>query len=91
MVERLQTIMDRVLIRLETNSYKTEGGILLTDDATPTRTVGVVESVGENVHSVKIGDKVLFKVFDELPALEKDLVVVRERSLLGKIQDNPEE
>ena len=63
MVERLQTIMDRVLIRLETNSHKTEGGILLTDDATPTRTVGVVESVGENVHSVKIGDKVLFKVF----------------------------
>ena len=70
MVEHLQTIMDRVLIRLETNSHKTEGGILLTDDATPTRTVGVVESVGENVHSVKIGDKVVIE--NEDLCLKKD-------------------
>ena len=87
MVAQLQTIMDRVLIRLDEHKNKTAGGILLTDDAIPTRTVGVVESVGEDVRSVKIGDKVLFKVFDELPALEDDLVVVRERSLLGKIKD----
>ena len=87
MVAQLQTIMDRVLIRLDENKNKTAGGILLTDDAIPTRTVGVVESVGEDVRSVNIGDKVLFKVFDELPALEDDLVVVRERSLLGKIKD----
>ena len=87
MVAQLQTIMDRVLIRLDELKNKTAGGILLTDDAIPTRTVGVVESVGEDVRSVNIGDKVLFKVFDELPALEDDLVVVRERSLLGKIKD----
>jgi co-chaperonin GroES (HSP10) len=77
--------MDRVLIRLEKTKNKTAGGILLTDEAIPTRTVGVVESVGEDVRSVQIGDKVLFKVFDELPTIEDGLVVVRERSLLGKI------
>ena len=87
MVAKLQTIMDRVLIRLDETENKTAGGLLLTDEATPTRTVGVVESVGENVRSVHVGDKVLFKVFDELPALEEGLVVVRERSLLGKITD----
>ena len=33
--------------------------------------------------SVKVGDKVLFHKWDDLPSPEKDVVVVRESSLLG--------
>ena len=85
MVNQLQPIMDRVLIRLETFKKQTDGGVLLTDESQQQPTIGVVENIGEDVKSVKIGDKVYFHIFDELPSLEEGLVVVRERSLLGKI------
>ena len=89
MVNKLQTIMDRVLIRLEDEEVTNQRNIILTDDAKSKvkKNVGIVESIGEQVHSVKIGDKVFFHAFSELPALENGVVVVRERSLLG-VLDN---
>lgn len=79
----VKAIMDRVFIRLDKKEKQTEGGIILTDNHDKEKTIGVVESVGEEVKSVKVGDRVLFHVFDELPTYDPDVVVVRERSLLG--------
>lgn len=86
MVKRLQAIMDRVLVRLEMEEKKTSGGIFFTDAEKKTKNIGIVESVGNDVKSVKKGDKVLFHAFDELPTLEKGIVALRERSLLGKFE-----
>lgn len=83
----VKAILDRVFIRLEKKDKVTEGGILLTDNAEEERTIGIVESVGEKVQSVKAGDKVLFHVFDELPTYDPDVVVVRESSLLGIFEE----
>lgn len=83
----VKAILDRVFIRLEKKDKVTEGGILLTDNAEEERTIGIVESVGEKVQSVKVGDKVLFHVFDELPTYDPDVVVVRESSLLGIFEE----
>jgi len=89
MVNKLQTIMDRVLIRLEDTEINNKSKIIMTDDAKSKvkKNVGIVESIGEQVRSVKIGDRVFFHTFSELPSLEEGMVVVRERSLLG-ILDN---
>lgn len=87
MVKKLQTIMDRVLIRLDETKHHTAGGIMLTDAAETKRNIGTVENIGADVRSVKVGDRVLFHTFDELPALEENMVVVRERSLLGVFTD----
>ena len=76
----IKAITDRVLVRLE--PPKEESKIIF-DTPLASRVTGVVESVGEKVSSVKIGDKILFHVFDELPTLDKDLVVLREKSILG--------
>lgn len=78
----VKAVMDRVFIHLEPKE-KTKGGIILTDEYEEPRTVGYVESVGEQVKSVKVGDKVLFHVFDELPTYDPEVVVVRENSILG--------
>lgn len=83
----VKAIMDRVFIRLDEKKKKTEGGIILTDDAEEERNIGVVESIGEKVKSVKVGDKVLFHKFDELPTYDTNVVVVREYSLLGILND----
>lgn len=83
----VKAIGDRVFVRLEKTPEKTQGGIILTDDFHQSRTVGLVESVGEKVTLVKIGDKVLFHIFDDLPSYDENVVVVRENSILGVFEN----
>lgn len=82
-----RAIGDRVFIRLESKENKTTGGLYLPETSETDRTIGIVESVGEKVTVVKAGDRVLFHIFDELPSNDPDVVVVRENSLLGIIED----
>ena len=75
----VKAILDRVFIKLEEPKHN---GIIMELDND--RNIGVVLSKGEEVtDSVKVGDKVLFHKWDDLPSSEKDVVVVRESSLLG--------
>lgn len=80
-------IMDRVFIKLD--EPEKVNGIILPDDVMNPRNIGRVVSVGAEVKSVKVGDHVVFHVFDEvpMPTPDKDIVVVREFSLLGVIED----
>lgn len=87
MVKNMQAIMDRVLVRVDKVNQTTSGGIVLIDDIKITQKSGVVESIGEDVRSVQKGDKVFFHAFDDLPTIDEDIVAVRERSLLGKIEE----
>ena len=83
----IQALMDRVFVRLPPMQEKTDGGVIICDEIYKCRTTGEVVSVGEEVKSVKVGDKILFHVFDELPTLEKDVVAVRESSILGVFEN----
>lgn len=82
----VKAVMDRIFIRLE-KEKKTSGGIILAETIETPRTVGIVESVGDEVTSVKVGEKVLFHVWDDLPTYDPDVVVVRESSILGVYDD----
>lgn len=83
----IKAISDRVFIRLEAKPDKTTGGIILTEDFHQAETIGIVESIGEKVKAVSIGDKVLFHIFDDLPSYDKNVVVVRENSILGVFEN----
>lgn len=83
----IRAVTDRVFIKLPPESETTDGGIIIPRDGPNERTVGEVVSVGEKVKSVKKGDRVLFHIFDDLPGPEKDIVVVRENSILGVFED----
>lgn len=83
----IKAISDRVFIQLEPENTTSSGGIILVDDYHHTRNVGVIKSIGKEVTSVKVGDKVLFHNFDELSTPDSDLVVVRESSILGVYED----
>ena len=82
----VKAIMDRVFIRLD-KAETTKGGIILAETIESPRSIGIVESIGEDVSCVKVGDKVLFHTFDELPTYDSDVVVVRQNSLLGVFED----
>jgi len=82
----VKAVMDRVFIRLDKKEVSV-GGIILPESIESPRTIGVVESVGEEVRGVKVGDRVLFHVFDELPTYDEDVVVVREASVLGVFEE----
>ncbi|MBQ8661891.1 MAG: co-chaperone GroES [Alphaproteobacteria bacterium] len=82
----VRAILDRVFIRIEPPAAS-QGGIFMPETIENPPTTGRVEAVGPLVASVKPGEKVLFHVFDELPGYDKDVVVVRESSLLGVFED----
>ena len=72
---------DRLIIQPE--KQETSGLLMIDKDKIYTNQ-GVVKSIGNKVTLVKVGDKVIFHCFDELPLPTEDFVVVREKSLLAK-------
>lgn len=79
-----RAIMDRVIVQL--CDEKTPSVILTAEDKP--RCMGTVISIGNAVSSVKIGDKIVFHVFDELPLNGKNIVAVREKSILGIVGES---
>lgn len=73
--------MDRVFIKPDEKKQC----LIIIQDNDETKT-GVVVSKGDEVKSVKVGDRVIFFKWDDLPALD-GLIAVRENSLLGIIED----
>ncbi|MBQ8676860.1 MAG: hypothetical protein IJ529_00125 [Alphaproteobacteria bacterium] len=80
----IQAIADRIFIRLD----EPASSPLIIDDSRTPRNTGVVLSTGDKVSSVRTGDHVLFHIFDDLPAYDKDVVTVRENSILGVITND---
>ena len=85
----MKAVMDRVFIKLD-DKENIKGGILLPEDAYDVQTIGRVVATGPEVSAVKVGDKVMFHAFDELPTIEKNVVVVRQNSLLAVLEDDME-
>ena len=83
----IKAIKDRVFIRLQPKTEKTESGLLLTAAEEMPQTTGIIEGIGPEVTAVKVGDRVLFHMFDELPSYDKEVVVLRENSILGVFED----
>lgn len=77
-----QAITDRIIVQL---SDYPQSSIIMSS-AVLTHVHGTVLAVGNQVKDIKKGDEIIFHVFDELPLPEKNLVVIREKSVLGIIK-----
>ncbi|MDO4161871.1 MAG: hypothetical protein Q4D80_02555 [Pseudomonadota bacterium] len=77
----LKAIEDRIIIKPDKMS---SSKLIIQDDNKNVVNQGVVKSIGDKVTLAQVGDYVVFHRFDELPLPLDDLIVVREKSLLGK-------
>ena len=77
-----KAINDRIIIKYD----ESEKNIFIPNEDFPCKNRGVVLDIGDKVKSVKIGDHIIFHLFDEITLPEKDLAVIREKSVLAKIE-----
>ena len=77
----MKAIMDRIFIKPD----EKKKGLIIIEDEEKTRT-GIVQSVGEDVKAVSVGDHVIFYEWESVPAPE-GILAIRESFLLGKIED----
>ena len=78
----MKAIMDRVFIKPD----ESRQGAIIIEDESKTKS-GIVQSIGEDVKAVEVGDHVIFYDWADLPAMD-GLIAVRESYLLGKIEDD---
>ena len=84
-------VSDRIFISLEAEK-STSPLIQIKQMLSPSKAnQGTVIAIGSAVKSVQKGDKVLFHPFDELETPDPNIVVIREKSLLARIDadNNP--
>jgi len=62
---QFQAITDKIIIKPVKVPTHTESGIYIPKTARETKPIGTVVSVGERVKSVKVGDKVLYKLWEK--------------------------
>jgi co-chaperonin GroES (HSP10) len=60
--------------------------VIMPENVLKTRHQGIVESTGPSVIGVHTGDHIVFHRFDELELPQKDLVVIKESSVLAKYE-----
>lgn len=77
-----KAINDRIIIKLD-ESEKTN--IITNHDSLP-QDRGVVVSVGDKVRSVKTGEHIIFHLFDEIALPQKNMAVIREKSVLARLE-----
>ncbi|MBQ6355094.1 co-chaperone GroES [Candidatus Saccharibacteria bacterium] len=82
----IKPLKDRIVALKEEPKTKTASGILL-GEAKEAPAYAVVESVGEEVKSVKKGDKIVYKEYSttNLKIDGKDYIIVDEKDVLATV------
>ena len=83
---KLKPLNDRVVAVQEKPLEKTKAGILL-GEAKEKPAYAVVEAVGPEVKTVKVGDKIVFKEYSttEIKIDETDYIIVKEEDILATL------
>ena len=79
----VKPILDRVFVK----PLEQKQGALIMPEDTEVK-YGEIIAVGEDVKTVTVGQKVFYFKWDDLPVFDKDFVVIRERCILGVIEDD---
>lgn len=85
---KLKPLGTRVLINIKREETKTASGIILSVESKGEKTsFAEVKAVGNEVESVKVGDKIMFDKFAVLP-LSEDESIVDESDIIGVMEED---
>ena len=79
---KLKPLQDRIIAVKEAAMTQTKSGILL-GEAKETPAYAVVESVGPDVKTVKVGDKIVYKNYSttDIKVEDTDYIIVKEEEI----------
>ena len=85
MSAKFKPLKDRVFASYTEELEKTAGGLYIPDSAKEKPQSGKVEAVGDEVKSVKAGDKILFDKYSgsKISIDNKDYLIIKEEDILG--------
>ena len=83
---KLKPLQDRIIAVKEAAMTQTKSGILL-GEAKETPVYAVVESVGPDVKTVKVGDKIVYKNYSttDIKVEDTDYIIVKEEDVLATL------
>jgi len=82
---KFKPLKDRVFVSYTEELEKTAGGLYIPDSAKEKPQSGKVEAVGDDVKSLKIGDKILFDRYSgsKINIDNVDHLIIKEEDVLG--------
>ena len=83
---KLKPLQDRIIAVKEAAMTQTKSGILH-GEAKETPAYAVVESVGPDVKTVKVGDKIVYKNYSttDIKVEDTDYIIVKEEDVLATL------
>lgn len=83
---QLKPLQDRVVALKERPMETTKSGILL-GEAKEAPAYAVIESVGPDVKTVKVGDKIVYKNYSttDIKLEDKDYIILKEEDILATL------
>lgn len=87
MTSPIKPLADRVVAVREVAATKTASGIYLPDNAKEKPVLAVVQAVGPQVNSLKVGDKIVYKEYSttELKIDGTEYLIVKEEDVLATV------
>lgn len=81
----IKPLKERVFVSYTEELEKTAGGLYIPDTAKEKPQSGKVEAIGEEVKSLKVGDKILFDKYSgsKIKLDNVDYLIVKEEDVLG--------
>lgn len=82
---KFKPLKDRVFVSYTEELEKTAGGLYIPDSAKEKPQSGKVEAVGDDVKSLKLGDKILFDRYSgsKISIDNVDYLIIKEEDVLG--------
>ena len=83
----IKPLGDRVVATREEVKSQTASGLYLPDQAKEKPVLAVIQAVGKDVKSVKVGDKILYKEYStsEVKINDTEYLIVKEEDILATV------
>ncbi len=84
---KLKPLKSHVVAKKEQAKSQTASGLLLPDTSKESTAYAIVESIGQDVKDIKVGDKIIYKEYSttNIKLENEDYIIVEEKDILATL------